>query len=45
VPEGTHEIIGRFTDTPVRTIGNLLSLFAIISLGAFFLYERRRDKK
>lgn len=43
-PPGSHQIIGRFSNTPVRYLGNAVSIFAIIGLGFIFLYERRRHK-
>lgn len=43
VPEGSHQILGKFTDTPVRQIGNLVSLFAIIGVGAIYFYGRKRN--
>ncbi|MCL4390453.1 MAG: YfhO family protein [Patescibacteria group bacterium] len=42
IPAGQHQITGQFTNTPVRTAGNLITLFAIIVLMAIYLYGRRR---
>ncbi|MBI4099912.1 hypothetical protein HY440_02795, partial [Candidatus Microgenomates bacterium] len=44
VPPGSHQITGRFTDTPARLIGNLVSLSAIIGMGLILFYGRKRLK-
>lgn len=41
VGQGEHTIVGMFTNTPVRAIGNLISLAAILSIG---IYGLRRSK-
>ena len=42
VPPGDHKITVKFTNTPVRTLGNLVSLICILGL---VLYGFRRSKK
>lgn len=37
VTSGHHELTARFTDTPIRLIGNLMSLISIGALGVYFL--------
>ena len=39
IPSGTHQLIVRLTNTPVRTVGNTLSLVSWIGLIAYFLYR------
>ena len=41
VGQGEHTIVGMFTNTPVRAIGNLISLAAILGIG---IYGLRRSK-
>jgi hypothetical protein len=46
VPAGQSQIIGRFTDTPVRTLGNLTTILCIIVVsGGLIYHEYRRNKK
>lgn len=40
IPQGTHELIARFTNTPIRTIGNTLSLAAWLVLLIYFLKRK-----
>ena len=44
VPAGSHIVCWVFTNTPVRSLGNLISLSAIIGVGGYYLYARRRNK-
>lgn len=44
VPKGEHEIYGKFENTPVRTLGNLISLICLISL-VIFIYGTRRNSQ
>ncbi len=44
VPPGNHGIAGKFTNTPVRTAGNTLSLISLGGL-AVLIYGIRRNKK
>lgn len=41
VPPGEHKFKVVFSNTPVRTAGNLISLTAILTLMGGFLYERK----
>lgn len=41
---GEHQITGRFTNTPVRTAGNTISLLTIMGLAGGMIYARRRHK-
>jgi hypothetical protein len=38
---GEHEVIGRFGNTPIRTLGNLLSLVSLVSLGLIYAKSRK----
>lgn len=42
VSEGAHFIKTELTDTPVRSVGNLITLFSIIVVGVFLVKLRRR---
>jgi len=44
VPAGSHLVLLRFEDTPVRTVGKILSLLSLVAAGALWLwpYFRRR---
>ncbi len=44
IPAGSHNIVGVFNDTPVRKLGNLLSLLAGLITGLFIVYGKRSDK-
>ncbi len=41
VPKGQHHVEVRLYDTPVRTIGNVVSLVSWVGLGAFVFIKRR----
>lgn len=41
IPEGEHVVIAKFTNTPVRTIGNLISFISIIGLCVIAFMSRR----
>jgi len=43
VPPGTHIVEAQFKNTPVRTVGNLISLIAILTLIGGFIYERKNE--
>lgn len=43
-PTGVHQVDGRFTNTPIRTLGNLVSLGSIILVGSYLIYGTRRSK-
>lgn len=48
LPVGEYSIIARFTNTPVRLLGNTLSVLSwlgLVSLGAFLLYRNFYKKK
>jgi hypothetical protein len=45
MPEGHHIIQGRFEDTPVRTVGNILTLISFTVLLAGFLYSLRKKSE
>lgn len=44
IPSGDHEITGKFTDTPVRMIGNLISALFIVGTAGFLIYGLRRNQ-
>ncbi|MBI5358759.1 glycosyltransferase family 39 protein [Candidatus Amesbacteria bacterium] len=37
VSSGQHQILVKFTDTPIRTIGNILSLLSWLGIGFYFV--------
>jgi len=39
VPAGSHTLVARFTNTPVRNLGNLLSVLAWLAVGMFWLRQ------
>lgn len=41
VPQGVHEISLKLEDTPVRTFGNIISLFSWVALIGILLWRRR----
>lgn len=41
IPQGRHEVIARFSDTPIRTASNFLSAFSWILLFTVPLWRRR----
>ncbi len=44
ITQGSHKIEGRFTNTFARTLGNFISLSAIIALVIGYFYARRRNQ-
>ena len=45
VPQGRHIIRGRFSNTPIREVGNSLSVITILFLiGGLAMFERRKEK-
>jgi hypothetical protein len=45
VPPGKHQITAKFTDTPIRSIGNVFSLLSWLGIGFYFVrikHERSR---
>jgi len=42
VPVGDHNVSARLTNTPIRTIANLISLVSWVALVFFFLFFRSR---
>src|SRR3989344_5031750 len=42
VPSGKHNIYVKFTDTKVRTLGNAISIFAIIMFAILYFFEKRK---
>lgn len=46
MPQGKHIIQGRFEDTPVRTVGNLITLLSILILsgGYFYTSDNKYEK-
>lgn len=41
VPQGTHEVIVKFTDTKVRILANLISLVSIGILGTLIIFRKK----
>jgi len=41
LPAGEHKVTGKFEDTPVRSIGNSLSLVSWLVLGGVVIYRRK----
>ena len=41
VPPGKHDLLFSFKDTPVRTVGNIISLISLVIIGLFFLLRNR----
>lgn len=41
LPLGNHTVEARLSDTPIRTVGNYLSLLALIFILVFAIFERR----
>jgi hypothetical protein len=41
-PQGEHEVVVRFEDTPVRIIANSISVLSVVILAIFVLFLRRR---
>ena len=42
VPQGKHEVLAKLTDTPVRKIGNLVSLVSLAMIPLFLRKERKK---
>ncbi len=42
VPKGTHTILAKLKDTPVRRVGNLLSLGGLITIPLFLRKEKKK---
>ena len=42
LPAGGHDVLARFTDTPVRLVGNLVSLASWIGLALYIIIPFRR---
>ncbi len=41
VPKGQHHVEVKLYDTPIRTIGNILSIISWVGLGGYLVYKRR----
>jgi hypothetical protein len=41
LPQGEHVVIGKFTNTPIRTLGNTLTLISFIALVAIYAKSRK----
>ncbi|MGA2910210.1 MAG: glycosyltransferase family 39 protein [Candidatus Microgenomates bacterium] len=44
VPSGTHTIDVRLTDTPVRKIGNWLSVISLVTVAALLVIKKKNEK-
>jgi len=42
IPKGKHTVLVKFTDTKVRLLANMVSLFSLGALGVYFTILRRR---
>jgi len=42
IPKGNHTVLVKFTDTKIRLLANLISLFSIGALGVYLVILRRR---
>ena len=40
LPSGDHKVTGKFTNTPIRTTGNLLTLASLLGLVAYLKNEK-----
>lgn len=45
VPGGQHHVIIKLTDTPVRTTGNIVSLFSILGICYFLVFMEKTKKR
>ena len=45
VTNGKHQIVAKFTDTPIRFIGNVLSIFSWLSIIAYFIKTKLWPRK
>jgi hypothetical protein len=45
IPEGNHEVYAKLYDTPVRLLGNIISLITWVFLGLFCLKNRNKIAK
>ncbi len=41
IPKGKHKVELRFGNTPVRTVGNIVSVVSWLTLGAFIIWRKR----
>lgn len=44
ISSGSHRIEARLTDTPVRKVGNILTLLSFVALSFIFLWFKRNEK-
>lgn len=42
VPKGQHDSVVRFTETPLRTFSDIVSLLSLLTVGALFAVQKRR---
>lgn len=42
MPEGRHEVLAKLTDTPVRKVGNIVSLVGLVMVPLFLRKERKK---
>jgi hypothetical protein len=42
VPEGRHNVLLEFVNTPVRTIGNILSIMTLLGIYLYYLYYAKK---
>ena len=44
VPQGKHTILVKFTDTKIRMLSNMISLFSIAILGFFIIFRKKLSR-
>ncbi len=44
LPPGSHQVIGKFKNTPVRTLGNIISIMFILATGIYLAYGYKRSQ-
>lgn len=42
VPEGTHQVVAQFTNTPVRSLSNMISLISWLTLAGIIVFKRKK---
>lgn len=42
IPKGQHDIVVRFTETPLRIVSDIISLLSLLAIGGLFFVQKRR---
>lgn len=42
IPKGQHDIVVRFTETPLRIVSDIISLLSLLAIGGLFFMQKRR---